>query len=107
MKEKHHMVTVEMYGFHGDASIVRFRIQKKFQFKPYRDFYTVVRLPSVVTNHNEIEKPFIRIAISKDNQHIDDIIETLKSLHVDIQVMYVDRFISYDSKNGFKEGPHR
>ncbi len=88
------MPNIELHGFgREDAGRLRKRIWKLIKDKPYRDECVVSFIPSVVTNYHGRPKPFLRLVTARDEDHAKSLIELLRSLGHDIEVLEIAQFI--------------
>ncbi len=82
-----------MYGFQEvQAAGVSAMIAKLFENKSYRDEYVLTVVLSEVTDHRNVHQPYLRL-VSTPNDHIEDIIEELRKLKFDVEVMILTKFI--------------
>ncbi|MCX6761321.1 MAG: hypothetical protein NTY33_00530 [Candidatus Moranbacteria bacterium] len=87
------MPNIEQYGFSVDEALgIDSMIHDLFENKPYRNDYVTTFIESDVRDHRNKKQPFLRLVTTKD-KHTDDIINELKKLKFDIEVMPLNLFI--------------
>ena len=85
------MPNIEIYGLtEQEARKVENQINALLQKKPYASEYVITSVWSVVRDRLGKSQPFLRIRSTNkgidDIVILDDIINTLKSLHIDIEI---------------------
>jgi len=85
------MPNIEIYGLtESEARKVENEINELLQKKPYACEYVITSVWSVVRDRHGKSQPFLRIRSTDEGIDdviiLDDIINTLKELHIDIEV---------------------
>lgn len=103
------MPNIELHGFTGRAhglslatplrrvEEVESKIRELFEPKPYKKDYVISRIDSHVVDHDNDPQPFIRLVSTEE--HIDDVVEELKKLGYDIEIMILNTFIPNQLQN--------
>lgn len=88
-------MNIEIHGDFGNPnvpSLLRHRIFDLFSDKPYVTEMVVTVSTDYVCDIKRIKQPFIRLFNSRQ-EHIEEILEMLKTLNIDIEYLELKRFI--------------
>jgi len=85
------MTNIEVYGITNGITKKLIQINKIMENTAFEKDYVITFIKSTVTDRDDQPKPFIRVVSTPEN--IDNVVELLKPLNMDIEVLELKEFI--------------
>ncbi len=92
------MPNIELHGYFERPGALELKIFDLFKDKPYVDEMVVTCCNDHVHDAKGNNQPFIRL-VNSCQEHTEEIIEVLKTLHIDIEHLKLEAFIPKVQKN--------
>lgn len=90
---------IELHGFSSRRfTEIEKTIRDLLKEKKYLTRFVTIFMNNEVFNYFQRFSPYIRLAVTTKNEHTDDLIEELKKLEYDIEVIELTRFVTIKLK---------